>query len=408
MKKRDKKGPPINGWHKFEQFLNEKYKNSLEYDYNNVWLKQEMAKDIHKDWRDEEIANPIPSYIREEPDPPRERPDPVNDPSRLSGHSSMKAPYNPETLIRYEQRKLEYRVYENLESEQSTYQHLEMRSIIRGRPGAGKTHYLKRLALYLLQNKNAEQRYKLFCKEFWDIDLPIYVDLQKFARSDELMQEDGLLEFIVSQWHAQCERKIDGDVSKHDAEKYIREKMRRGNVLLLLDELDKTKHGIANEQARQQFDEVIKAIDKLVNECDEKSLAVVIVIAKRYLLEEMHLPGFNYIGIIEDLRLEDIHTFIGKYGGSPENKIKLLDTLDSNLRLQAIMANPYTLRHIIQTPGTLLSSDRPPLYKSYTDAYIEKAGAAKAHLLSEKDIRQIIKQIAWEMHSRGEYVLLRY
>src|SRR5579875_3706141 len=116
--------------------------------------------------------------------------------------------------------------------------------VIVGNPGAGKTTLLR----YLTIKAAKKELPGLPC-------IPIYVQLNTFKST---MHRD-LLDLIL--------RQIDDHLHASDVQalhELVGEKMKAGEVLLLLDGLDETKIGVADKSADDTYTSMVSAIMKLV------------------------------------------------------------------------------------------------------------------------------------------------
>lgn len=318
----------------------------------------------------------------------------------------------PETLIYKEQRKFEYRIYEQSKN-RTLYKHLGKRCIIVGRPGSGKTRYLKHLANTVLDKPG------LFPDYFSGVDLPIYIDLGEFAKYDRLDEDDAFLKFIAKTFHQRYKRYLENvllgeKIFEGDIRDYIQEKLKRGQTLLLLDGLDRTKQGYDYSNAQEVYRSVCAAIVNFTNEDNEYTESPIIISTRpRQITEditeniEKDLPGFSNVAIIEDFRLEDIRAFA-------QNRTELLNSIDNNTRLQAFAALPQALEKmaaeqpVSRSLAFYLPLERAKLYKEFVDDYVKETMSeitvlARFSLLTPEQKQLLIEHIAWYMHNFETY-----
>src|SRR5712692_2704442 len=144
--------------------------------------------------------------------------------------------HDPDILFRTRYQELEHRFSEALDPHQAIKDKDHKHFVILGDPGAGKTTLLKYLAI-----KSAN-------KELDGLpDLPLYIQLNAFANSRDC---NDLLEFVVSLWVKQY------GFSKGEAQSYLIQELKLGNVLVLLDGLDETYIGETEVEAKKVYDRV--------------------------------------------------------------------------------------------------------------------------------------------------------
>ncbi len=264
--------------------------------------------------------------------------------------------------------------------------------VIVGNPGAGKTTLLR----YLTIKAAKKELPGLPC-------IPIYVQLNTFKST---MHRD-LLDLIL--------RQIDDHLHASDVQalhELVGEKMKAGEVLLLLDGLDETKIGVADKSADDTYTSMVSAIMKLVRMYPR--LRIVVTVRKAGYQHYPKLTGFVELEVVA-FRPEDSKTFITNWFNayrttSREEKIKgLISHLERNLRIQSLVSNPLLLSLIaIVYEGHLeLPERRADFYKQCIEVLQTRWDASRdikrRHEFPLMFQSQLLQEIAWHFHNQGRH-----
>ncbi|AFY32847.1 NACHT domain-containing NTPase [Calothrix sp. PCC 7507] len=249
--------------------------------------------------------------------------------------------------------------------------------MILGKPGTGKTTFLKWLAI--LCNLG----------EFQGDRLPIFITLKDFA---EAREQPNLLEYITQQL-AEC-----GVVSPQTASTLLT----HGRVMVLLDGLDAVKEG--------DIERVSQEIRHLTTRFYASSFAIASRIAAReYIFEqftEVEIADFNY---------QQITNFVTKWFQitDPVKTSRFLDKLQASQPLQELATNPLLLTFLC-----LVFADRDnfanhlaEIYQEGLDIFLQTWDAQRhiqrSHVnqpLSRQQKEELLGQIAGTTLEQGKYI----
>ncbi len=250
--------------------------------------------------------------------------------------------------------------------------------MILGKPGTGKTTFLKWLAL--LCNLG----------EFQGDRLPIFITLKDFA---EAREQPSLLEYIT-QHLAEC-----GVVA---APHTVLTLLNHGRVMVLLDGLDAVKEA--------DIEWVSQEIRYLTTRFYASSFAIAArVSAQAYIFErftEVEIADFN------DQQIAD---FVTKWF-QVKNSVKtarFLETIAVNQQLQELATNPLMLTFLC-----LVFADREDFSEHLAEIYQEGLDIflhiwdAQRHIqrspvnqpLSRHQKQELLSQIAWTTFEQGQYI----
>ncbi len=337
---------------------------------------------------------------------------------------------DPVALLRIMQRSLEYRIEHGLEyylkhvnAADTSYPPntvLNLKEgdplrldtyalLVLGYPGTGKTTLLKYLCRTSLRGQ-------LTVSNSADpnpgsINLPFYIPLQDFAswlkqsnRSNH--PKDALIDFIVSDWINNYNLPRD-DNSKKKIFEYIQNKLETGEVLLLLDAMDRTVIGGTDEI----YNNMVKSVNILANDY-QKSLIVVTARDGSYRHGPKPQLEFATHWVLEDFCPEDIELFVEQWFTSSQLAATQLNHFfEYNSRIQALAANRRLLKVIVGMYANQefpLSCHHDELYEQCVKVMLDENESNDVHTLKFKSDRkrQLLESIAWYLHENKYHYLL--
>jgi predicted NACHT family NTPase len=249
--------------------------------------------------------------------------------------------------------------------------------MILGKPGAGKTTFLKWLALQCNGGKFNQNR------------VPLFVTLKEFAETEG---KPDLLGFIGKQL-TECGVE-NGDVAGAKI-------LQAGRSIVLLDGLDEVK--------AQDHDRVLKTIRQTAEKFDASQFVITCrIAAKEYIFDQ-----FTEVEVA-DFDDEQIADFAHKWF-QPKDPIKAEEfpkELKANPRLQELATNPLllTLLCLIFEAGGRFPANRAELYKEGLDVLLKKWDA-KRNIKREEVYKQLslqrkedlLSQVAYTAFERSDY-----
>jgi formylglycine-generating enzyme required for sulfatase activity len=237
--------------------------------------------------------------------------------------------------------------------------------IILGDPGAGKTTFLKFLALVLATGQGEALGLK--------VRLPVLVPLSAYANA--LSEEDIPLDRFIARYHA--ERGVTtplGDM--------LEQAFQQGGVLLLLDGLDEIRdHGLRNT-----------VIERVFRDCysDRHTSGNKIVLTSRIIGYREVRPQAEGLAecTLVDFDEEEIGVFVEKWTAAVERaatgdavlaaqeaereRQELLEAVSRNPGVRALAANPLllTILAVMKRQGVTLPERRAELYQTYVETLL--------------------------------------
>jgi predicted NACHT family NTPase len=247
--------------------------------------------------------------------------------------------------------------------------------MILGKPGAGKTTFMKRLAM--------------LCRggDFQGNQVPIFVTLKDFAEAEG---QPGLLAFIDRQWSA-----CGITASAEDL-------LNAGRALVLLDGLDEVRD-IDHDRVLA----LIKDFSHQYRDC-------LIVITCRIAAREYTFERFTEIEVA-DFNEEQIAAFINKWFAIKKDLPKaarMIEKLKARQPVQELATNPLLLTLLcwIFGEGADFPSNRSELYKEGLDVLLKKWDGKRNiergqvyEKLSLTGKENLLSQLAFDTFDRGEY-----
>ncbi len=295
---------------------------------------------------------------------------------------------SPNELLKMGHMRLESRVQAAIDPDEAIrrYRHC----VIVGDPGAGKTTLLKYLTLRAVDNSLTDLP-----------DLPIHVELHAFANSG---YRDPL-EFAASVWEERYE------FPKAEALEYMKERLKEGRAMLLLDALDETVTGKTQEESEKSYRQVANAIVDIKTRYS--AVPMVVTARKAGYHQRTRLAGFTELEVL-DFRPEDISQFVEKWfachphGATHGSAEDLKTRLQRSPRIQALAANPLLLSLIVLVyEGQMdLPDRRAELYKLCVETLLTKWDASRdiqrRREFKPEHKRQLLAEVAWHFHLQGQ------
>ncbi|MFN5857116.1 MAG: NACHT domain-containing protein, partial [Pseudanabaenaceae cyanobacterium] len=263
--------------------------------------------------------------------------------------------------------------------------------MILGKPGAGKTTFLKFLAMSCINGN-----------DFADL-VPVFVTLKDFADTENT---SGLLAFISRQAEqygivetTQVNRGFFDYLFNRDTNA-TETLLRKGKILVLLDGLDEVRE--------KDDDRVLKEIQEFSRKYSQTQIIVTCrIAAKQYIFEQ-----FTEVEVA-DFDEQQIATFAGNWFRQKEIKAEdFLAELDQNSRVQELATSPLLLTLLclaFEESGTF-PANRAELYKEGLDALLRKWDAKRGIRrdsvykdLSVQKKEDMLSQIALATFEKGDY-----
>ena len=249
--------------------------------------------------------------------------------------------------------------------------------LILGKPGAGKTTFMKRLATLCNQG------------EFQAHRVPVFVTLKEFA---EAKGQPDLQAFIAKQWRT-CGVK--------DAQ-LLTTLLEQGRTLVLLDGLD--------EVYETDHDRILQEIKDFTNHYRDCQFVMTCRIAAR----EYTFDHFTEVEVA-DFNEEQIAEFATKWFAAkqdPEKGKNFIQRLKANKPIQELATNPLllTLLCLVFGEAADFPANRSELYKEGLDVLLKKWDAKRNierdqvyKKLSLKRKEDLLSQLAFDTFERGDY-----
>lgn len=259
--------------------------------------------------------------------------------------------------------------------------------VILGKPGAGKTTFLRHMAL-----ECNEGRYKPEC-------IPVFLSLRTFATQTQDATDSSLLTYLHQLWQ-RCGLDI----------KQVKGLLDRGRVLLLLDGLDEVPASL-NQSILTQ-----------IQQFSEEYYQNQILITCRIEAQHYHFQGFNYIELA-DFQKSQVEVFARRYfvatarnskTGGLTQAAQFLEQLrqPENQALQNLTASPLLLGLIcsIFQQRMAFPTKRAKLYQAGLEILLERWDQARGikreadeFALSKPETITLLCQIAATTFAEGNY-----
>ncbi|PZV10878.1 MAG: signal transduction protein [Leptolyngbya sp.] len=249
--------------------------------------------------------------------------------------------------------------------------------IVFGRPGAGKTTFLKRLAIFCNQGVFQPEK------------VPIFITLKEFS---EALRKPDIPIYIARQWKG-CGLRNNKD---------LYEILEHGRALILLDGLDEIKEA--------DYKRVLQNINDFTSRFHRCQFVITCRIAARdYIFQqftEIEIADFSTVQISEFV----IKWFrVKKDSEKAEN---FLQRLHNNKPIQELATNPLLLTLLCLAFGEAgdFPSNKAELYKEGLDVLLKKWDAKRNierdqiyKKLSLKRKEDLLSQLAFKTFERGDY-----
>ena len=262
--------------------------------------------------------------------------------------------------------------------------HKHLRLFILGKPGSGKTTFLKYITLQAIVG---------------DIDrIPIFVPLRRFSEAGE-----SLFEFISQQFQI-CDFP--------EAQPFIKTILEKGKAIILFDGLDE----VNKEDGLR--DQIIQDFIDFCNEYDESQ----IIITCRVADADYHFEGVTYVEMA-DFDKKQIRSFVHKWfestNNSKEESQRIVNCFfyafekTSRERLRELAKTPLLLTLLCMAFEETLDfpARRSEVYEEALDALLKKWDTSRGirrdeiyHKLSLGRKRQMFTRIAAETFQNREYL----
>lgn len=248
--------------------------------------------------------------------------------------------------------------------------------MILGKPGAGKTTFLKRIAI------------QCNLGQFLAVHVPIFITLKDFA---EAPQQPSLLQYINDQFAL-------NDISDQQITKTL---LHQGRVIVLLDGLDEVRQA--------DNDRILKEIRDFSTQYDANFFVMTCRIAsKEYTFEK-----FSEVEVA-DFEDKQIAEFATKFFQTkdPKKAQQFIQKLHENKRIKELATNPLllTLLCLLFGESTDFPSNRSELYQEAVDVLLKKWDGTRRierdqvyHKLSFKRKEDLLSKIALETFEEGNY-----
>ena len=249
--------------------------------------------------------------------------------------------------------------------------------MILGKPGAGKTTFMKRLATLCNQGQFQAHR------------VPVFVTLKEFA---EAPGQPSLQVYIANQWQA-CKVAVAETLAKV---------LDQGRALILLDGLD--------EVQETEHDRILREIKNFTNHYRDCQFVMTCRIAAR----EYTFDHFTEVEVA-DFNEAQIAEFATKWFAAkqdPEKGKNFIQRLKDSEPIQELATNPLllTLLCLVFGEAADFPANRSELYKEGLDVLLKK-WAAKRNIerdqvykkLSLKRKEDLLSQLAFDTFERGDY-----
>ncbi|HLP87505.1 MAG TPA: NACHT domain-containing NTPase [Nostocaceae cyanobacterium] len=248
--------------------------------------------------------------------------------------------------------------------------------MIFGKPGAGKTTFLKRIAIQCNSGK------------FFTNRLPIFITLKAFAEAEN---QPKLLQYIYNEFSV-------NDISEQDN---IIKILQNGQAIILLDGLDEVRE--VDDQR------VLREIQALTNKYDTNYFIITCrIAAKEYVFE--HFKDVE----MADFDDKQIKNFVTKWfqNKKPEKAKQFITKIEENERIKELSTNPLLLTFLcwLFSESVDFPENRADLYEQGLDILLRKWDGTRSierdqvyKKLPTKRKEDLLSEIAFTTFQEGNY-----
>ncbi|MBD1997769.1 NACHT domain-containing NTPase [Leptolyngbya sp. FACHB-541] len=258
--------------------------------------------------------------------------------------------------------------------------------MILGKPGAGKTTFLKHLAIQCIGGEFQPER------------IPVFITLKDFA---EAQNHPDLLEYLAQTWRHLANSQ-DGVDSKLPLEEVLQQVLQAGKTLILLDGLDEVKDADHSRTLRQ------------IRDFSQQFSKNQFVITCRIAAREYTFEQFTEVEIA-DFNDKQIADFSNKWFCSKKDEIKaekFLQKLKQEAPIRELATSPLllTLLCLVFEDSGSFPTNRAELYQNGVDVLLKKWDTKRNierdqvyKRLSLKRKEDLLSQIAYTTFQVGNY-----
>jgi predicted NACHT family NTPase len=265
--------------------------------------------------------------------------------------------------------------------------------MILGKPGSGKTTFLKYLALQCIEGR--------FKKDL----IPIFITLKDFAESEN---QPSLLEYIIQIFNSygiEKETKIKKGLWNSlfdDSATPVEFLLRQGKFLILLDGLDEVIEADSKRSLQQ------------IQDFSNRFAKNIFTITCRIAAREYTFEKFTEVEV-SDFNDRQINTFTKQWFTTKNDPIKaknFIEKLKQEPGIRELASSPIllTLLCLVFGESGSFPSNRSELYKEGLDVLLKKWDAKRNiqrdrvyQKLSLKRKEDLLSQIAWDTFEQGKY-----
>jgi predicted NACHT family NTPase len=250
--------------------------------------------------------------------------------------------------------------------------------MILGKPGAGKTTFLKHLAIECIGGMFQAER------------IPLFITLKDFA---EMPKQPDLLDYLIQLFSSY------GFASNDTS---VEQLLKQGNLLILLDGLDEVRESDSSR--------VLQQIHHFAKQFDGNQFVITCRIAAR----EYTFEQFTEVEIA-DFDAQQIAYFANRWFSGKDDRVKaerFIQKLKKDKPIRELATNPLllTLLCLVFEESGSFPSNRSELYKEGLDVLLKKWDAKRNierdqvyKKLSLKRKEDLLSQIALDTFERGDY-----
>ena len=264
----------------------------------------------------------------------------------------------------------------------SIFESKNRHTVILGDPGAGKTTIAKYLTVIAMDNEKDTvlQNAQI---------IPVFIDLGRYAQESEVIS-------LKDYGTATAIRRATCIANQEDVFKeYIYDNIENGQILFILDGLD--------EVAKNNYDNVIKRINELKEECNNCP----VIITCRIFDYKDDLKGVNKITVAK-FDKEDREAFINNWFTEKDEKESFMKKLENNVQAKELGTNPLllSLMAIMHSQRKPFSTKRIDLFRQCIDVLFRKwdeyREINREPVFDEDEKNKLLAKIAFHIHTREQ------